>query len=110
MFENVGIIRSEKSLKEALRKIKLLKKEYKYSGASEGLMYNFELLNVVELEGMLNLAETIILSALKRRESRGVHFREDFPEEKDSFIKHFVFENIGGKHKIRKENVRTVYI
>ncbi len=110
MFRNVGIIRNENDLKKALKDIKLLKEEQRYSGAHRGLKFNFELLNVIELEGMLNLAEIIVLSALKRKESRGVHYREDFPEEKDSMLKHLIFENRGERHRIKEEDVKITMV
>lgn len=44
----------------------------------------YEILRAAELENMLQLAEVVIMSALTREESRGAHFRADFPDQNDS--------------------------
>jgi succinate dehydrogenase / fumarate reductase flavoprotein subunit len=54
-----------------------------------GLRFNTDVLEALEVESLLTLAETILLSAIARTESRGAHFREDFPERDDeSWLKH----------------------
>jgi succinate dehydrogenase / fumarate reductase, flavoprotein subunit len=50
----------------------------------QGQRFNTDLLEALELEGLLQLAETIAVSALAREESRGAHYREDFPERDDT--------------------------
>ena len=51
--------------------------------------YNTELLEVIELGCLLDLAEVLVESALVRQESRGAHFREDFPKRDDpNWLKH----------------------
>jgi succinate dehydrogenase / fumarate reductase flavoprotein subunit len=54
-----------------------------------GSKYNTEVLEVVELENLLDLAEALVESALGREESRGAHSREDFPKRDDiNWLKH----------------------
>jgi succinate dehydrogenase / fumarate reductase flavoprotein subunit len=54
-----------------------------------GTKYNTELLEAVELENLLDLAEVLVESALGRQESRGAHSREDFPKRDDiNWLKH----------------------
>jgi succinate dehydrogenase / fumarate reductase flavoprotein subunit len=47
------------------------------------MIFNYELQEAFELNNMLHVAEVVVFSALKRMESRGSHFREDFPERND---------------------------
>ena len=57
----------------------------------KGRRFNQALVEVLELEGMVRIAESVGLSALYRRESRGSHFRTDFPKRDDaSFLKHTI--------------------
>ena len=51
---------------------------------NKGAIFNQELVNALELEGMLDIAETICIGAIERKESRGSHFRLDYPERDDS--------------------------
>ncbi|OGI30445.1 MAG: L-aspartate oxidase [Candidatus Melainabacteria bacterium RIFOXYA12_FULL_32_12] len=73
MWKKAGIIRNEQGLNDALRQIYSLKqefnKEYKCSNVEE-----------YEFRNLLIMAELIIKSALARRESRGAHYREDYPD------------------------------
>jgi succinate dehydrogenase / fumarate reductase flavoprotein subunit len=56
---------------------------------NEGKAFNFELMEAMELGHQLFLSEVILLSGLHRKESRGAHFREDFPQRADGdYLKH----------------------
>ena len=90
MWEKVGIIRSRQSLEDALRKIAELKKKMSEVTVESGLRYNLQLLAAVELDNMLLVAEMIARSALLRTESRGAHFRSDYPEEDPRWVKNIV--------------------
>lgn len=74
------------SLRAALRKVKVAE-----TGA-----YNVALLETLELEGMIDLAETIAGAALLRKESRGHHYRVHFPEPDPEWIRHTVVQNKDG--------------
>ena len=57
----------------------------------KGRPFNQALVEVMELEGMVRVAEAVGLSSLYRRESRGSHFRTDFPKRDDTeFLKHTI--------------------
>ena len=90
MGRHMGIFRSGDDISEGLKKIKALKDRFQdISIEDKGRVYNTNLINALELENMLLLAETATLSALAREESRGAHARLDFPKRDDGrFHKH----------------------
>ena len=90
MMENVSVFRQKNSLNAALDKIKQLKARYKnLSVQDKGNCFNRDFLDAIELGHLLDLAEVITLGGLHRKESRGAHSREDFPERDDKkFLAH----------------------
>ncbi|MDX2499255.1 MAG: succinate dehydrogenase flavoprotein subunit [Deltaproteobacteria bacterium] len=90
MMDNVSVFRLEDPMTEALEKIRKLKERYQMIGLKDkGSCFNRDLLDALELGHMLDLAEVITMGALYRRESRGAHSREDFPERDDkAFLVH----------------------
>jgi succinate dehydrogenase / fumarate reductase flavoprotein subunit len=91
MFSKCGVFREKNTLQEACDKIKELKERYYRVGIQDtsSLRYNPGLLNVLELKGMLELAELIVAGAIPREESRGSHWRTDFPVRDDKkWLKH----------------------
>jgi succinate dehydrogenase / fumarate reductase flavoprotein subunit len=87
---NAQVYRTEETLKQALADVQSLKERYKSISISDkGLRYNTDLLEAVELGFLLDLAESLVVSALARKETRGGHAREDYPERDDeNFMKH----------------------
>jgi succinate dehydrogenase / fumarate reductase flavoprotein subunit len=92
MISKVGIFRDKKPMEEALAKVRELKEKYRsITVQSKGKGYNLDLIRAYELEGMLDVAEAIIVGALKREESRGAHSRLDFKTRDDArFLKHTI--------------------
>ena len=85
MDNNVQVYRTDETCRRALADIKELKRRYAAAGVQDkGQRYNLDLLEAVELGFLLDLAETVALGALERRESRGGHFREDFQKRDDA--------------------------
>jgi succinate dehydrogenase / fumarate reductase flavoprotein subunit len=90
MTDYCSVFRDEKGLRRGLSEISNLKERYRGVGLSNtGRRFNYELMEAFELEHMLIQAEVVLTSALSRNESRGAHFREDFPQRDDShWLKH----------------------
>jgi succinate dehydrogenase / fumarate reductase flavoprotein subunit len=102
MFVDVGIYRTEKGMAEALEKVRELKERYKHVHVGDtGRVFNTELLNAWELGNLLDIAEVVAVSALNRKESRGGHAREDYPERDDAnWLKHTLITEKDGKYEI----------
>ena len=90
MDANAMVFRTEQTLKQAVADIAELKERYKnISVQDKGKRYNTDLLEAVELGNLLDLAEVLAVSALARKESRGGHYREDYPNRDDvNFMRH----------------------
>jgi succinate dehydrogenase / fumarate reductase flavoprotein subunit len=102
MFADVGIYRNEKDMRSALEKVQELQTRFKEVRVGDtGKIFNTELLNAWELGNMLEIAEVIAVSAINRKESRGGHSREDFPDRDDvNWLKHTMISKRNGKLEI----------
>jgi succinate dehydrogenase / fumarate reductase flavoprotein subunit len=89
---NVQVFRTADTLQTALDDIAALEARYaNISIQDKGKRFNLDLLEAVELGFLLQLAKVMTVAALHRTESRGGHFREDFPERDDAnFMKHSI--------------------
>jgi fumarate reductase flavoprotein subunit len=90
MEESAGIYRTEAVLKEATGKLRRLQERFQdLSLDDDSYTFNTELTAALELSYMLDVAQTIVQSALERRESRGSHQRTDHPQRDDErFLAH----------------------
>src|SRR5690606_15876593 len=79
MMDNVGIFRNGPDMQTALEKVRELKQRYaRVVVMDKGRRFNTDLLEAWELKNLLDLAEVVAVSGIKRTESRGAHAREDF--------------------------------
>ncbi len=84
MTKNVSVFRTEDTMNEALADLSKLRAEYQNIQIEDkGYQFNTDLLEAWELGCLLELAEVTAVSALARKESRGAHARDDFPERDD---------------------------
>ncbi len=99
MWEKVAIVRDEKTLNEALGQLQEMQKDLEKLDVSDKKQYNTDLVTALEVINMVEICILTVKSAILRRESRGAHFRSDFPETKDEWKKSIVM----GKNKIEFE-------
>ena len=90
MEEGAGIYRDEQSMEKTCNTLRSLRERFKNIIVEDrDSTFNTEVMNALELDYMLDVAETVANSALKRKESRGSHTRTDFPKRDDAnFLKH----------------------
>jgi succinate dehydrogenase / fumarate reductase flavoprotein subunit len=90
MDTNAQVFRTAESLRQAFQDIQVLQERYtRVSVQDKGRAFNTDLIEAIELGFLLDIAETVVVGALNRRESRGGHFREDYPKRDDeSFMEH----------------------
>ena len=103
MEEGAGIFRNESSLKKSQETIRNLQERFQNISLDDSsYTFNTELIAAIELSYMLDVAEAIIQSALKRTESRGSHQRTDFPKRDDqNFLSHsLAYKNEEGAPRI----------
>jgi len=103
MEESAGIYRTASVLEEAARKLRKLQERFHdVSLEDRSYTFNTELIAVLELSYMLDVAEAIVHSALHRRESRGSHQRTDYPKRDDAqFLVHsLAFRGENGSPRI----------
>ncbi len=107
MSEKVDMFRNKKDLSEALEKISELREDYgRVYISGKCLRYSQELVNIIEFDSMLDLAQVITAGALNREETRGSHFREDFSERNDKdWLKHTLVTLKDGKLQIGYRDV-----
>jgi succinate dehydrogenase / fumarate reductase flavoprotein subunit len=107
MTSQVGIFRKESALLAAKEKIKELKKRFLRIGLKQrDLAFNNEFIQYCELEGMIHLAEVIVEGAVARKESRGSHFRVDFPNRDDEhWLRHTIAFKTGEGVKLDYKEV-----
>ncbi len=90
MQDNASVFRTEETLSAQVEILRGLNERYTQIGISDrSERFNTEMIEAIELGFLLDNAETLVHSALNRRESRGAHSREDFTERNDpDYLKH----------------------
>ena len=112
MMEKCGVFRDEELLKACIETIKSLKTRFKKGKVTDkGKLFNTEIYEIIELGNMLGMAEIIATSALRRQESRGGHYRTDYPKRDDEkFLHHsMVYRREDGMEIKEKSVVITRY-
>lgn len=92
MWKNVGLVRTKTGLEKAIEQIKIIENDFNHKVFCKNLR---DLRTVIEIKNMLQCSEMIALSALKREETRGVHFRYDFPlTDNDKWLKNILIKKV----------------
>ena len=111
MWTNLGIIRDDKGLENVLNEISNIRTEIKDNLTLSSIdpTYNHEWVEALEIHNMLNLAEMISRASIYRTESRGAHYRSDYPESDDvKWLRNIIIKRSGEKIKIFTEPVIRV--
>jgi succinate dehydrogenase / fumarate reductase flavoprotein subunit len=112
MADDMGVFRTPERMERALQKVKELQERVKHAPIDDkGQVFNTDLLGAIEMEGMLDQAEVICVSAIARKESRGAHARRDYPKRDDeNFLKHtLAFYNPEGGPRLEYEPVTITH-
>ncbi|MCR4440591.1 MAG: FAD-dependent oxidoreductase [Peptococcaceae bacterium] len=107
MWENVGVFRTKESLEYALEKIQQLQ-EIEAAVSEKKAAGSQEVVQVLENESILETARCIIHAALDRKESRGAHYRNDYPDtDNKNWLKHITVKKIGKTVQLDYRRVDT---
>lgn len=107
MDKHAGVYRTGESLKQGLDKIAELRERFRHIVIEDkSRVYNTNLIQALETDNMLELAEVLLFSGLAREESRGAHARTDFPKRDDEkFLAHSMAYYTGGKPRLEYKPV-----
>jgi succinate dehydrogenase / fumarate reductase flavoprotein subunit len=107
MQDLVGIVRQESEMKEALVKLAALKARAERVGVGGNREYNNGWHTAIDLSHLLMVSEAVTRAAIERKESRGAHFRDDFPAKSDEFAKfnHVLERAADGSMKVVRQPI-----
>jgi succinate dehydrogenase / fumarate reductase flavoprotein subunit len=90
MMDNASVFRTAESLTQTRDAIRTLQERYQQTRIQDrGVVFNTDLVEAIEMGFLLDVAEVTVEGALARQESRGAHYREDFPKRDDvNWLKH----------------------
>ncbi len=100
----VGIVRLENEMQEAIGKVAALRERAAKAGITGNIEYNTGWHTALDLENMLIISEMIALAAIERKESRGGHFRDDYPDKSDEWGKYNlrILKGADGRPKLER--------
>ena len=90
LSQNFGIFRTTESMLQAQEGVRTLRQRARHVFIEDrGKVFNTDLIQALELSALIDVAETIVAGAIAREESRGAHYRSDFPDRDDArWLKH----------------------
>jgi len=99
MTKTMGVFRTQDDMLKMRAIVKELQERYTQVGVDDkGQAFNLDLIEALELENLLSFSEVIVEGALARKESRGAHFRSDYPKRNDAeWLRHTLAWRRGGK-------------
>ena len=112
VWNNMMYARNEQGLRQALREFADIRRELpRMRLRSAATRYNMDLVDALDVDDMLDVCEMAAYASLQRCESRGPHFREDYPyTDNENWLKQIVVRRTGGEIKTRLEAVEQKYI
>ena len=108
LMEKASVFRTANNLVQALDRVRELQQRYQRVRVQDrSRVFNTDLVETLELGFLLDTAEVTVASALARQESRGAHFREDFPQREDqNWLKHtLAYRTAGGSVELKYKPV-----
>ena len=107
MQDLVGIVRREDEMKQALDKIMKLWERVETVGCDGHREYNPGWHTALDLQNLLTVSQAVAMCALDRKESRGGHFRDDYPEKSKEYAKHntFIRKGSSGEMVLSREPI-----
>ena len=107
MWDKVGLVRESKGLEEALDQLQALEERSHRAAVPAFPDYNLSWQEYLNIRNILTVAQLITWSALERTESRGSHYRSDFPNSQDDqWLKSIYMQRADGGHKMWTEPVQ----
>jgi len=109
MQDHFSVYRTEDVMQEGVQRMEELAGEMRNAVITDGnRLFNTELVEALELENLVSLARVTAAGALARRESRGAHARDDYPERDDQkWMQHTLASISGNRVKLGYKPVRT---
>jgi succinate dehydrogenase / fumarate reductase flavoprotein subunit len=110
MQDLVGIVRREEEMLKALDTLQTYWKRSAEVGVGGGREYNPGWHTALDLKNLLTVSEAVTRSAIERKESRGGHFRDDYPEKKPDYAKFntVTYKGADGRMELRREPVKEM--
>jgi succinate dehydrogenase / fumarate reductase flavoprotein subunit len=105
MQDLVGIVRQESEMQQALVRIAALRERAKHVSVAGNREYNPGWHTALDLDNLLTVSEAIALSAIERKESRGGHFRDDYPDKDAEYAKFNLVTRLGSGGAMELERV-----
>jgi len=103
MWQHVGIVRNESDLKTSLRELEKTRKMIKKTRT--GNKINNDFIAAWDVYNLLIAAEAVIRSALLRKESKGAHYRSDYPKENNKWLVNIICKRKGNKMQLYRKKV-----
>jgi succinate dehydrogenase / fumarate reductase flavoprotein subunit len=110
MQDLVGIVRQEQEMLEALERIQELAARSERVSVDGNREYNSGWHTALDLHNLLTVSQIVALAALERKESRGAHFRDDFPAKDDKFgtFNIVVRKSADGKIQLTRDTIPSM--
>lgn len=110
MQQLVGIVRTEAEMHRAVDYLKMMRKRSENVRVIGNREYNAGWHTAMDLNNLLTVSEAITISALERKESRGAHFREDYPtkDEKNGKFNLVIYKDANGQMQLKKEDLPEI--